>query len=125
GAEGRRLHPVDADLEERRVHLGDEVGSGEHHVLVAALEVRTAEVVWPEILVLYPRSEGAVEDQDAVAQGSEKGRHHGKVTGGGCSIPLRLGHRAGSSARSTRGGARARNRFHRAKQRDLRRWDGR
>ena len=38
GAEGGGLDRVDAGLEELGVHLGDEVGPGEHEVLVAALE---------------------------------------------------------------------------------------
>src|SRR6266480_381460 len=54
------LDRVDTDVEELAVHLGDEVGPGEHHVLVAALELRTAEVVGAEILLLHPRPEGAV-----------------------------------------------------------------
>ena len=51
-----------------RVHLADEVGAGEHEVLVAALERRAAEVVGPEVLVLHPGAERAVEDEHALAR---------------------------------------------------------
>ena len=51
-----------------RVHLADEVGAGEHEVLVAALERGAAEVVGAEVLVLDPGAERAVEDEDALAQ---------------------------------------------------------
>ena len=62
GAEGGRLDDVDADLEERVVHLGDHVGSGDHEQLVAALEVLAAEVVGPQAQRLHVGAEGAVVD---------------------------------------------------------------
>jgi hypothetical protein len=90
GAERRGLDRVHADLEERPVHLGDDVGPGEHHVLVAALERRAAEVVGAEVLVLHPRPERPVEDQDAVAERGEKVGHRGQATGAGSTNPLRF-----------------------------------
>ena len=66
GAEGGGLDRVDAGLEVLGVHLLDQLGPGEHEVLVAALERGTAEVVGAEVLVLHPRAEGAVEDERPV-----------------------------------------------------------
>src|SRR6266511_2672802 len=83
------LDRVDTHVEELAVHLGDQVGPGEYDVLVAALERRAAEVVGPEILVLDPRPEGAVEDQDAITQRGEEVGHDGQATGGGLPNPLR------------------------------------
>ncbi len=73
--EGGRLDRVDADGEELVVHLADEVGAGEDEVLVAPLEGGAAEVVGAEIVVLGPGAERAVEDEDAVAESVEEGRH--------------------------------------------------
>ena len=75
GAEGGGLDRVDAGLEVLVVHLADEVGPGEHEVLVAALERGAAEVVGAEVLALDPGAERAVEDQDALAQGGEELGH--------------------------------------------------
>ena len=60
------------DCEELRVHLGDEVGPGEHEVLVAALERRAAEVVGAEVVALHPGAERTVEHEDALAQRVEE-----------------------------------------------------
>ena len=45
------------------MHLGDEIGPGEHEVLVATLELGPAEVVGREVAALDPRAERAVEDE--------------------------------------------------------------
>ena len=50
------FHRVHADREELPVHLGDEVGPGEHEVLVAALELLAAEVLRARDPVPGPRS---------------------------------------------------------------------
>ena len=68
-----RLDHVDADLEERVVHVRDHVGAGEHEHLVAALEVGAAEVVGAEVEVLDVGAERAVEDDDALGDGVEVG----------------------------------------------------
>ena len=57
------------------VQRGDEVGPRGHEVLVAALEVGTAEVVRPEVVGLHPRAEPAVEDEHAIAEGGEEAGH--------------------------------------------------
>ena len=62
GAEGAGLEGVDADVEIRGVELADHVGPGEHQHLVAALELRTAEIVGGEVPGLDARAEGAIED---------------------------------------------------------------
>ena len=49
GAEARRLDGVDPGGEERLVHAGDHVGSGEAEHLVAALEGEPTEVVGTEV----------------------------------------------------------------------------
>ena len=72
GAEGGGLDRVDARLEVLVVHLVDEIGPGEHEVLVAALERGAAEVVGTEVLVLDPGAEGAVEDEHALAERVEE-----------------------------------------------------
>jgi hypothetical protein len=66
-AERGGLHGVDADLEERGVHLLDEVGPSEDEMLVASFERESAEVVRAEIALLHPGAEGSVEHQDALA----------------------------------------------------------
>ena len=81
GAEGGGLDRVDADVEVLAVHLADEVGPREHEVLVAALERGAAEVVGAEVLALHPGAEGAVEDEDALAQGFEEVGHSPQGTG--------------------------------------------
>ena len=78
GAEGGGLDRVDADLEVLGVHLRDEVGPGEHEVLVAALEGGAAEVVGAEVLVLDPGAEGAVEHEHALVERVEE-VGHGRV----------------------------------------------
>ena len=72
-AEARRLDGVDADVEERRVHAGDDVGPGEAQHLVAALERGAAEVVGGEVEALHVRAERAVEDDDALVHRVEVG----------------------------------------------------
>ena len=71
-AERRGLDRVDPDREELLVHLGDEVGPGEHELLVAALERLAAEVVGPEVLALHPRAERAVEHEHALGERVEE-----------------------------------------------------
>ena len=73
-AEGGGLDRVDAGLEELGVHLGDEVGPGEHEVLVAALEREAAEVVGAEVVALHPGAERAVEHEHALRQRIEERR---------------------------------------------------
>ena len=72
-AEAGRLDGVDADVEERRVHAGDDVGAGEAEHLVAALERGAAEVVGGEVETLDVRAERAVEDDDALVHRVEVG----------------------------------------------------
>ena len=72
-AETRRLDGVDADIEERRVHPADDVGTGETEELVATLQRFTAEVVGGEVEALDVRAEGAVEDDDPFGNGIEVG----------------------------------------------------
>ena len=67
GAERGRLDDVDTDLEERVVHLRDEIGPCEHEHLVAALELGATEVVTREALLLHVRAEGAVVDRRLAA----------------------------------------------------------
>ncbi len=64
--ERRRLHHVHPDLEERFVHLCDEVGPRQHEHLVASFELGATEVVTREALLLHVRPEGAVVDHDAL-----------------------------------------------------------
>ena len=71
-AERRGLDRVDAGREELLVHLGDEVGPGEHELLVAALERLAAEVVGTEVVALHPGAERAVEHQHAFGERVEK-----------------------------------------------------
>ena len=73
GAERRSLHRVDPGREELGVHLGHEVGPGEHEHLVAALEGRPAEVVGAEVVALHPRAERTVEDEDTFPERVEEG----------------------------------------------------
>jgi hypothetical protein len=63
GAKRLGLDDVAADLEERAVDLGDEVGAGADQDLVAALEVRTTEVFGGQAQQLQVGAHGAVEDQ--------------------------------------------------------------
>ena len=70
-AEAGRLDGVDADVEERRVHPGDDVGPGEAEHLVAPLERRAAEVVGREVETLDVGAEGAVEDDHPLVHGIE------------------------------------------------------
>ena len=66
-AERGGLDDVDADLEVVVVHLGDDVGPGEHEHLVAALERGPAEVVGGQVLLLHAGAEGPVVDDDPLA----------------------------------------------------------
>ena len=70
-AEAGRLHGVDADVEERGVHPGDDVRPGEAQHLVAALERLPAEVVGRQVETLHVGAEGAVEDDDPLVDGIE------------------------------------------------------
>ena len=82
-AERVGLDDVDTELAVGAVELLDHVGPGDAEDLVAALELRTAEVVGREVLLLQPGAGGAVVDDDARLHGLEKGFAHGQeVTGG-------------------------------------------
>ena len=70
-AEAGGLDGVDADVEERRVHGGDDVGPREAQHLVAALEGLPAEVVGRQVESLHVRAEGTVEDDDPLGHGIE------------------------------------------------------
>ena len=59
------------------MELLDHVGAGNPQDLVAALELRTAEIVGREVLFLQPGAGGAVVDDDARLDGLEKGFAHG------------------------------------------------
>ena len=71
-AERRGLDRVDADREELLVHLRDEVGPGEHELLVAALERLAAEVVGAEVLALHPGAERTVEHEHPLGERVEE-----------------------------------------------------
>ena len=89
-AERRGLDRVDPDREELLVHLRDEVGPGEHELLVAALERLAAEVVGAEVVALHPRAERAVEHEHALVERVEEG-----MTGSArhrASTPPRISH---------------------------------
>src|SRR5215211_1280976 len=58
-------------VDEQRL-LRDVVRSVRFHMLVAALELRAAEGVGPELLVLHPRPGRPVEDHYAIAQAARK-----------------------------------------------------
>ena len=89
GAEGRGLDAVDADREELVVHLGDEVGPGEHELLVAALERLAAEVVGAEVLALHPRAERAVEHEHAFGERVEERVQRAAADGTGDAAGIR------------------------------------
>ena len=72
GAERRGLDRVDPDREELLVHLRDEVGAGEHELLVAAVEGLAAEVVGAEVLALHPGAERSVEHQHSFGERIEE-----------------------------------------------------
>ena len=55
-------------VEEAVMHLADRVGAGQHDVFVAALVLRTAEVLGPEVEPLDIGAERAVDHQDTVRQ---------------------------------------------------------
>jgi len=89
GAEGRGLDRVDTRLEVLAVHPGDQVGPGEHEVLVAPLELGTAEVVRAEVLRLHPGAERAVEQEHARFEGAEEVCHQtGEITAHSRRSPL-------------------------------------
>ena len=73
GAERCGLDRVDARIEELGVHLADQVGPGEHEVLVATFERESAEIVGAEVVALHPGAERTVEHEHALAQGIEEG----------------------------------------------------
>ncbi len=76
GAEGGRLHTVDAGREELVVHLGDEIGAGRDELLVASFQRFAAEIIGPEVVPLHPRPECTVEDEDTLVERVEE-RVHG------------------------------------------------
>ena len=70
-AEAGGLDGIDADVEERSVHGGDDVGPREAQHLVAAFEGLPAEVVGRQVESLHVRAEGTVEDDDPLGHGIE------------------------------------------------------
>ncbi len=88
--EGRSLDRIHTGLEVLPVHPGDQIGPGEDEVLVATLELRTAEVLRTQVLGLHPGSEGAVQEQDTSFERAEKVRHQGgEITAGADPSPPR------------------------------------
>ena len=85
GAEGAGLEGVHADVEVRGVELADHIRAGEHQHLVAALEIRTAEVVRGEVPRLDACAESAIEDDHTFGRGVgiAAGPHPTEATGGG------------------------------------------
>ena len=73
GAERADLDDVAPDLEERAVHLGDEIGAGADQDLVAALEVGAAEVLGVQAEHLQVGAHRAVEDEHPLPQRLEIG----------------------------------------------------
>ena len=74
-AEAGGLHDVGPGAEVCLVHLGDDVGPGDRQDLVAALELRTAEVVGRQPELLDVGAEGAVVDDDALVDEVEEAAH--------------------------------------------------
>ena len=66
--EGVRLDHVGAGREVVRVHFSDEIGPRQDQVLVAALEVRTSEILRRQVLALHPRPRRPVEHEDALGE---------------------------------------------------------
>ncbi len=89
-AERRGFDRIDSNSERLVVHLRDEIGPGEHEVLVATFERLAAEVVRPEILGLHPRAERAVEDEHAFEECIEKRVARAATDSAECST--RIGH---------------------------------
>ncbi len=83
--EGVGLEDVGAGGEKALVDALDDVWTGQDEILVAALEVGTAEVLGAEIEGLDRRPHGAVEHEDALGEESlEKRRALCAVVGHGC-----------------------------------------
>ena len=74
GVPMRDTRPIESGVE-ILLHLRDEIGAGEHEVLVAALERGAAEVVGSQALVLHPGAERAVEHEHALRERVEEARH--------------------------------------------------
>jgi hypothetical protein len=61
--EGARLENVAPHRHERLVDLPDDVGPGEHEIVIAPLERFPPEVIGGEVVSLNARPHGAVVDQ--------------------------------------------------------------
>ena len=72
-AEGVRLDDVRASFEIFAVDAGNNVGAREYQILVAAFQVRAAEILGGQILLLQHGAHGAIQDEDALAQQFAKG----------------------------------------------------
>ncbi len=75
GAEGVGLDDVGADLEERLVQVGDDVGAGDRQDVGAALELGAAEVVGGEPQLLEVGAGGTVVHDDALVHEVEEAAH--------------------------------------------------
>src|SRR5690606_18821770 len=69
--EGVRLHRIAADGEEARMDLLDEIRPGDHQVVVAPLQLRATEVLGGQVVALDRGAHGAIEDDDALAEGAQ------------------------------------------------------
>src|SRR5271166_3114304 len=67
-AESRGLDEVGAGLEEAAMHGADDVGPGEDDMLVAALVLRAAEILGPEVEALDVSAERAVDHEDTIRE---------------------------------------------------------
>ena len=76
-AERVGLDDVGAGVEVGPVDSEHHVGPGRHQDLVATLELRTAEVLRPQVRRLKSGAGGPVEHQDPLLQGSEQGTFPG------------------------------------------------
>ncbi len=72
--EGIRLDNVRASFEILPVNPEHHVRPGNHEILVAALEVRPAEVFRGQVHLLQHGAHGAIEDEDALAEKFAKGQ---------------------------------------------------
>jgi hypothetical protein len=72
-SKGVGLDDVDPFVQKRAVKSLDSVGAGDHQDLVAALEVRAAEVVGREILNLEICPRGAVVDEHSLGERGQVG----------------------------------------------------
>ena len=73
-AEGIRLDNVRASFEIFAVNPEHHVGPGNHQILVAAFEVRPAEILRGQVGLLQHGAHGAIQDEDALAEQFAKGQ---------------------------------------------------